>query len=93
MEFDYMLFQEIADNKNNDNNVAARFYDKAVKTTAVNDNGLPIFKNVTYVEVRLKDNNTEVFNQPASPDKIRRFPHEYALYKMAKEQIKNVYLL
>lgn len=89
MEFDYMLFREIADNKNNDSNVAARFYDKAVKTTAVNDNGLPIFKNVTYVEIRLKDNNTEVFNQPASPDKIRRFPREYALYKMAKEQIKN----
>ena len=88
MEFDYALFRQIADNKNDDRNVSARFYDKAVKTTEVNDNGLPIFKNVTYVEIRLKDNNTEVFNQPANQDKIRRFPREYALYKMAKEQIK-----
>ena len=88
MEFDYALFKQIADNKNDDHNVAARFYDKAVKTTEVNDNGLPIFKNVTYVEIRLKDNNTEVFNQPANLDKIQRFPREYALYKMAKEQIK-----
>lgn len=88
MEFDYTLFRQIADNKSDDRNVAARFYDKAVKTTEVNDNGLPIFKNVTYVEIRLKDNNTEVFNQPANQDKIRRFPREYALYKMAKEQIK-----
>lgn len=88
MDFDFALFRQVADNKNDDRNVAARFYDKAVKTTAVNDNGLPIFKNVTYVEIRLKDNNCEVFNQPASPEKIRRFPREYALYKMAKEQIK-----
>lgn len=88
MDFDFALFRQIADNVNDDRNVSARFYDKAVKTTAVNDNGLPVFKNVTYVEIRLKDNNTEVFNQPASQEKINRFPREYALYKMAKEQIK-----
>lgn len=88
MEFDYALFRQVADNKSDDCNVSARFYDKAVKTTAVNNNGLPIFKNVTYIEIRLKDNNTEVFNQPANSEKIRRFPREYALYKMAKEQIK-----
>lgn len=89
MDFDFALFRQIADNVNDDRNVSARFYDKAVKTTAVNDNGLPVFKNVTYVEIRLKDNNTEVFNQPASQEKITRFPREYALYKMAKEQIKD----
>ena len=88
MDFDFALFRQVADNKNDDRNVAARFYDKAVKTTEVNGNGLPIFKNVTYVEIRLKDNNTEVFNQPATSEKIQRFPREYALYKMAKEQIK-----
>ncbi len=88
MDFDFAMFRQFADNTNDDRNVSARFYDKAVKTTAVNDNGLPIFKNVTYVEIRLKDNNTEVFNQPASPEKIQRFPREYALYKMAKAQIK-----
>ena len=88
MDFDFALFQQIADNQNDDRNVMARFYDKAVKTTAINNCGLPVFKNVTYVEIRLKDNNTEVFNQPANSEKIKRFPREYALYKMSKEQIK-----
>ncbi|MBR1601017.1 MAG: hypothetical protein IJ677_05495 [Alphaproteobacteria bacterium] len=88
MDFDFAMFRQFADNISDDRNVSARFYDKAVKTTAINENGLPIFKNVTYVEIRLKDNNTEVFNQPASPEKIKRFPREYTLYKMAKEQIK-----
>ncbi|MCQ2734859.1 MAG: hypothetical protein MJ212_02780, partial [Alphaproteobacteria bacterium] len=82
-------FQQIIDTSNDDKNVAARFYDKAVKTDAVTENGLPVFKNVTYVEIRLKDNSTEVFNQPATEAKIKRFPREYALYKLSKEQIKD----
>lgn len=89
MDFDFALFQQIVDATNDDKNVAARFYDKAVKTDAVTENGLPVFKNVTYVEIRLKDNSTEVFNQPATEAKIKRFPREYALYKLSKEQIKD----
>ena len=85
---DFSLFRQIADNIQDEHNVMARFYDKAVKTQKVSSTGLPIFKNVTYVEIRLKDNNTEVFNQPASAEKIRRFPKEYALYQMSKEKIK-----
>lgn len=50
---------------------------------------MPIFKNVTYVEIRLKDNSTEVFNQPATPDKIKRFPREYALYCQSKAKVEN----
>ena len=89
MDMDFAMFQQMANNTDDERNVAARFYDKAVKTDKVAANGMPIFKNVTYVEIRLKDNNTEVFNQPASDEKIRRFPREYALYKMAKEKIKD----
>ena len=89
MDMDFSLFRQIADNIQDEHNVMARFYDKAVKTSKVSDNGVPIFKNVTYVEIRLKDNNTEVFNQPASAEKIRRFPKEYALYQMSKEKIKD----
>lgn len=88
MDVDFALFQQVINRAPEECNVAARFYDKAVKTANVNENGLPIFKNVTYVEIRLKDNNTEVFNQPASAEKIRRFPREYMLYKQAKEQAK-----
>ena len=88
MDIDFTLFRQVIDNLNDERNVSARFYDKAVKTAEVTANGLPIFKNVTYVEIRLKDNSTEVFNQPATKEKISRFAKEYALYKLAKEQIK-----
>lgn len=87
MDIDFAMFRQVADDRNDERNVAARFYDKAVKTDKTTANGLPVFKNVTYVEIRLKDNNTEVFNQPASPEKIRRFPKEYNLYLSAKKQV------
>ena len=87
MDMDFALFQQVIGTKETEKNVAARFYDKAVKTNMVADNGLPVFKNVTYVEIRLKDNNTEVFNQPATAEKIRRFPKEYALYQLSKKQV------
>lgn len=89
MDIDFALFQQIASQIDDEKNVAARFYDKAVKTSEVSENGLPIFKNVTYVEIRLKDNSTEVFNQPATQEKIKRFPKEYALYELSKKQAKD----
>ena len=89
MDMDFALFQRAAAGAEDERNVAARFYDKAVKTGQTAENGMPIFKNVTYVEIRLKDNSTEVFNQPASAEKKKRFPREYALYQMAKEKKKN----
>lgn len=87
MDMDFAMFRQVADNKSDESNVRARFYDKAVKTDKITINGLPIFKNVTYVEIKLKDNSTEVFNQPASAEKIRRFPREYMMYQNAKKQI------
>lgn len=89
MDMDFALFQQVIGAKETEKNVAARFYDKAVKTSEVSANGLPIFKNVTYIEIRLKDNNTEVFDQPATAEKIRRFPQEYALYQISKKQAEN----
>lgn len=86
---DYALFQQVIGQSESEKNVAARFYDKAVKTNEVAKNGLPVFKNVTYIEIRLKDNSTEVFNQPATDEKIRRFPKEYALYQLSKKQVEN----
>lgn len=89
MDMDFALFRQVADNVGDERNVAARFYDKAVKTDKTTANGLPIFKNVTYIEIRLKDNSTEVFNQPASAEKIKRFPKEYEIYQAAKKQTEN----
>ena len=65
-------------NHNPQDGIAARFYDKAIKTDNISKDGLPIFINRCFVEIRIKDNNDEVFDQPATADKIHRFPVEYA---------------
>lgn len=83
---DFATFEKIAKNVNPEEGVFARFYDRAVKTGKLSDNGLPKFKNVCFCEIRIKDNNSEVYDQPASEDKIRRFPVEYARYQMSKKQ-------
>lgn len=85
---DFELFQQVLDErKSPDRNVAARFYDRAVKTAALDDNGLPCFEDVCFVEIRAKD-SYDVFDQPADADKIRRFPAEYQRYLAAKQQHK-----
>jgi len=86
---DFMTFQNIVQNNNPQDGIAARFYDKAVKTGRLNKDGLPIFVNRCFVEIRIKDNNCEIFDQPATADKIKRFPIEYARYKLAKKQVEN----
>lgn len=85
---DFMTFQNMLQNGNRQEGVSARFYDKAVKTGEVNKNGLPIFINRCFVEIRIKDNNCEVFDQPATKEKINRFPVEYARYQLGKKQVK-----
>ncbi|MBQ8630557.1 MAG: hypothetical protein IJ479_02435 [Alphaproteobacteria bacterium] len=39
------------------------------------------------MEIRIKDNITDVFDQPADAEKIERFQLEFARYKLAKKQI------
>lgn len=71
-------------------NVFARFYDRLVKTNDINpQTGLPQFKEVCFVEIRIKNNMTDVVDQPATPEKIARFKAEYQLYLNAKEKTKN----
>lgn len=84
---DFMAFQNMVQNHNPQDNVSARFYDKAVKTGEVTKDGLPVFVNRCFVEIRIKDNNCEIFDQPASKEKIRRFPIEYARYQLGKKQV------
>lgn len=88
MDFDTYQ-QLIEQNKSHlDDGVVARFYDRAVKTDELDVNGIPQFVTVCYCEIRIKDNTTEVFDQPATPDKIKRFPVEYARYQLSKKQVK-----
>lgn len=69
--------------------LVARFYDRPVKTEDFDANGMPVFKTVCYCEIRIKDNTTEVFDQPATEEKIARFPVEYARYQLSRKQIEN----
>ena len=89
MDFD--TYQKLIEqNKNHqDDGVSAKFYDRAVKTGQLDNNGIPKFADVCYCEIRIKDNTTEVFDQPATKDKIDRFPVEYARYQLSKKQVKD----
>lgn len=84
---DFITFQNMVQNHNPQDGIAARFYDKAIKTDNISKDGLPIFINRCFVEIRIKDNNDEVFDQPATADKIHRFPVEYARYQLGKKQV------
>lgn len=87
---DFATYQNLINQnkQRSDEGLSARFYDKAVKTEHFDNNGIPIFKSICYCEIRIKDNTTEVFDQPADTEKINRFPVEYARYKLQKEQKK-----
>lgn len=84
---DFELFQNMLENSKRDPNqgMVARFYDRAVKTDRVNKDGFPIFEDVCFVEIRIKD-SYDVFDQPATEEKKKRFPLEYQRYLLAKSQ-------
>ncbi len=88
---DFATYQNLIEqNKNRRNDsLVARFYDRPVKTDQLDANGMPIFKTVCYCEIRIKDNTTEVFDQPATEEKIARFPVEYARYQLSRKQVEN----
>lgn len=48
-----------------------------------------MFENVTFVEIRMRNNYTDVYDQPVDPEKIRRFPLEYQRYQLERKQIKD----
>lgn len=88
MDADFLIFQQMVSNNKSENGVFARFYDKPVKTNEIGTNGLPIFKSILYVEIRIKDNN-DIFDQPATNEHKQRFPLEFARYQLEAKQIKD----
>ena len=56
------MFEKIANNSCSEEGVVARFYDRAVKTGEVGANGLPKFRLACFCEIRIKDNNSEVYD-------------------------------
>lgn len=68
-------------------NVFARFYDRSIKTDKIDENGVPVYDNVLYCEIRIKDNR-DIYDQPATEEKIRLYPNEYAFYLKNKENKK-----
>lgn len=87
---DFEAYQKLIEQSKykNEDNIVARFYDRAVKTGVTDKTGLPEFKTVCYCEIRIRDNTTEVYDQPADDEKCARFPAEYARYKLSKKQAK-----
>ena len=84
---DFNTFQSIISSQHTETDTFARFYDKSVKTHDINPKtGLPVFKDVCYVEIRIKNNNTDIYDQPATPEKIARFPEAYRRYQLTKEK-------
>lgn len=67
--------------------VFAKFYDRYEKTGNFLDNGLPEFKQRTYIEIRIR-NSYEVADRPAEMDDMRRFPREYQIYQIKSERMK-----
>ena len=87
---DFELFQSMIDaSKGNQNkDMTARFYDRSVKTERIDENGLPVFKDVCFVEIRVKD-SYDVYDQPATEEKKQRFATEYSRYLVGKKQVEN----
>ncbi len=87
---EFSTFQSVINTQHSETDTFARFYDRSVKTGEINPKtGLPIFKNVCYVEIRIKNNNTDIYDQPATPEKIARFPEAYRRYETTKKQVRD----
>lgn len=82
---DFSVFQDLIKKSKMEEGVYARFYDRAIKTGNVKDNGLPEFKNTVYIEIRIKDNN-DVVDRKATDDDKKRFPIEWERFNMKKTQ-------
>ena len=85
MDIGFSTFQTMINNAKTETGVVARFYDRAVQTGEISESGLPVFKEVMYVEIRVRDQN-DVFDQPADENHIKRFPIEYNRYLLEKKE-------
>ncbi len=84
---EFSTFQSVINTQHSETDTFARFYDRSVKTGEINPKtGLPVFKDMCYVEIRIKNNNTDIYDQPATPEKIARFPEAYNRYQSAKKK-------
>ena len=88
MNSDFLAFQNMINNSKTEDGVFARFYDRAVRTGVILDNGLPEFKTKTYVEIRVRDNN-DIVDQAAKQEDMMRFPLEWQRYQLEKKQVEN----
>lgn len=88
MDIDFSIFQGMLENANKEIGVFATFYDKAVKTGIIRENGLPEFQEKMYVRIKTRD-NADIFDQPASQEHVHRFPLEYKRYLLEKKEVKD----
>lgn len=89
MDADFAMYQKLLSEQDQNSNVVARFYDRWIKTDRLGKDGLPIFETKTFIEIRIRDNTTEVYDQPATEEKKKRFPLEFSRYQIEKKQVEN----
>lgn len=88
MDADFAMFQKLINGSKTEEGVFARFYNRAVKTGNVKENGLPEFVNRVYVEIRIRDNN-DVVDRKATQEDFSRFPVEYNRFMLEQKQIES----
>lgn len=88
-DIDFSTFQSLlTKDRQSSGDVFVRFYDRVVKSDSVNEKtGMPIFKTRCFVQIRIKNNSSEIYDQPASDEKIQRYPVEYNRYLLNKKQV------
>ena len=69
MDMDFSMFANMAAERHSEDNVCARFYDRSVKTGQIDQHGFPVFANVCFCEIRIKDNTPRFLISPPTPIK------------------------
>lgn len=86
-DIDFSLFQSYLSEGSSEKGVFAKFYDKYIKTGNVQENGLPEYELVPYIEIRVRDSQ-EVIDRRAGREDFARFPREHGFYMVKKEKSK-----
>lgn len=87
-DFDFAIFNSYLNNTNKNSGVAARFFNKYVKTGNILKSGMPEYVEKLYIEIRVRG-DADVVERLADENDIRRFPQEYNFFLAKKGKMQN----
>lgn len=83
-DFDHTIFT--AQQREQDKSLLVKFFTKAVKDEAQsNTEGRPVFRDKTYIEIRMPGNRSDVVSRPATQRDIDRFPDHHEAFQKRTE--------